>query len=190
MRLPLALAVVLAAPAASADNPRISGEIDFEAGTMDAGDAPGTAAPAGHIAVGRELGNVRLQGEFDVGMWTDDSVPNDAVSGSMTRVGAGVRWHWLALDRGAIRLYVEASVGQQWISAPHIDVRRDDLAVGFGFAQQESLGGKTWLGGHSGIRMMIAGAPAASAACRGTCTTGSRIPDVALMYVLGVELGR
>ena len=190
MRRALVLALVLAGSSARAEEPRITADLDFMAGSAGVGQADGVAAPAAHVAIGRELGAVRLQGDFDIGLWTDESVPESAPrTGSLLHAGAGVRWHWLEIDDHAMRLYAEAGIGMQSISSPHLDVRRGDLSFGLGFVQQERIGDRTWIGGHTGIRVIVADGVAPATTCRGTCP-GSRLPDVALLYVLGVELGR
>ena len=181
--------------AARAEPPRWSGTLDFSAGSMDVAKIDGFAAPDLHLDLGRELGSVRLQAELDYGMWTNDSLPETAArTGAFARVGAGIRWYWMDLDREkTMRIYLEGSAGREWIGGPGVAVARDDAAFGFGFAQEQPLG-KTWLGGHTGVRVLVAGGgtnEVARAACRGTCPVEPhQLPDVAVMYVLGVVFGR
>ena len=198
MRIAPVLVLLLASPAAHADrrdHPRFTGTLDFAFATIPVTGTNNVAAPGGHFDLGRDLGDLRVQAELDVAMLTDGrDHPSDVEppTGSFTRVGAAIRWNWMDLDtrHTGLRLYVEAGAGREWISLPGVSIARNDLAFGFGFAQALPLGG-AFLGGHTGVRVVVSGADATdSPACRGSCPgSGGRLPGVALFYVLGMVVG-
>jgi hypothetical protein len=182
--------------AAHADDARFTATLDFSAGSTGVGPIDGFTAPDGHLDFGVARKDLRLQLELDVGLWTDGSLPETVPnSGTWFRIGSALRWHWtdFGTPDSKLRAYVEAGVGRQWIFSPVIDLARDDVAIGFGLAQEARMG-RSWLGGHTGVRALFSDGVTGSAArvaCRGTCSPAAgRIPDVAIFYVLGVVFGR
>jgi len=184
----LALALCLAGPASAA--PTVTGTLDFAVGSVDVGRVHGFAAPGGHLDVGVGLGDLRLQVELDRALWTDVGAPTDApVSGSFSRLGAGLRWSWLNLgERTGLRLYVEGGLGHQWIAASTAAASRGDLELGFGMAQEARLG-RLVAGGHVGLRALVANPPDVVAA-RASAIAPSRHVDLAVFVVFGGVFGR
>ena len=60
-------------------------------------------------------------------------------SGSLQRIDLGLRWYGWDVGDG-IRRYASVGIGRHQLSFSEIDVVRNDLAFGMGFAQQAKLG--------------------------------------------------
>ncbi len=182
----------LAAPAA-ADSLKFSSTIDFAIGALDVGSVHGFAAPGLHGEVGVEHGAWRLQAEVDTALWSIESRKPE--SGSFNRLGLGLRWCGLDFGSG-MRVYGSVGVGRHRLAFSEIDVARNDIALGFGLAQQAKLG-KTRIGANVGLRLLLANAPDVSvlprAVCRGGCVgTNDAVEhgDLGIMMVMGLELGQ
>jgi hypothetical protein len=182
----------LAAPAA-ADSLKFSSTIDFTIGALDVGTVHGFAAPGLHGEVGVEHGAWRVQGEVDTALWSIESRKPE--SGSFNRLGVGLRWYGLDFGSG-MRVYGSVGVGRHRLEFSEIDVARNDIALGFGLAQQAKLG-KTRIGANVGLRLLVANAPDAGvlprAVCRGGCAGPSaevQHGDLGIMMVMGLELGQ
>jgi hypothetical protein len=167
--------------------------IAFTIGAVDAGPVHGFAAPGGHGELGLEHGTWRIHLEADGGLWSIESRKTE--SGSLQRIGLGLRWYGWDLG-GGIRSYGSLGIGRHQLSFAEIDVVRNDIAFGMGFAQQAKIGGMR-IGGNFGLRLLLAN-PSASAelarvVCRGSCvapTPASQHMDFGLMLTMGFEVGQ
>jgi hypothetical protein len=216
MRSALCVLVTLAAaaPAASEERLVVTGTTEFALGSIDVGPHDGFS-PGGHFDIGASFKRVRVQGEADIGLWSGENKADDeSINGSYRRLGWALRVYWMDLDvrhhgatkKSLLRMYVEAGMGHQWISAekssvvdgklhtePYLDIGRHDMVFGFGMAQEAALG-RAILGGQFGIRVHVAEAPAPNTpfvACRGSCDAPAyRKHDVALFFTMGFRFGR
>jgi len=195
--------------------PVITSTLDIAIGSVDVGAIDGFAAPTAALDVGASIDDVRVQLEGQHGLWTDEGKsrhnqmladPTLALpaSGTFSRIALGVRYYVMNLvyrapaqpREGALRLYVESSVGFERITAPDFLVTRPDLALGFGMAQESPVFAHGLVGGHFGVRAVIAAPVENDVALRTVCR-GCPVPpgvtsrlDVALFVTIGVVFGR
>ncbi len=215
---PITLAATLAAlvlttssaRADSGDDPFGRARTDIGFGMLVGGYSVGPIGGAGvgiHLDVGRQMGPLKLFGEYNllsVGESSYDA--EDPVRGALHRVGLNARYNFAELGGGRHKpiqgaFWLEAGVGRQHVAWYDGGVlTRDDVDVGFGAQFNFKIGRHSdkpkIFGFYYAFKATIAKSPNADESgpptCAGPCdepTTPSPY-DLGLFFNMGLNWGR
>jgi hypothetical protein len=159
-----------------------------------------------HLDVGRQMGDLKLYGEYNFLSIGEAYTEEDPVRGVLHRGGLAARYNFATLGGGRYKpiqgaFWLEAGLGRQYIRWNEGGVlERDDVSFGFG-AQFNFMIGKNSpnpkvLGFYYAFKAMVARAPDADemapATCGGPCDrpTGPSPYDVGAFFNMGLQFGR
>ncbi len=207
-----AVALVLAAAPARADEhdgdafhePRTEVGFGMLAGAYSVGPVGGGAVGL-HLDLGRQMGPVKLYGEYDFLSIGNSASETDPVRGLLHRGGLMVRYNFAEVGGGPYKpiqgaFWLEGGAGRQFV---HWDaggvLERDDVAAGFGgqfnFLLARHSPHPKVLGFYYAFRAFVARSPDAGtmqpATCGGPCDrpTSPSPYDLGLFFNMGLQFG-
>jgi len=208
-----ALALALASAPARADSdgdrfhdPRTEVGFGMLAGGYEVGPVGGGAVGL-HLDLGRQMGPVKLYGEYDfLSIGDSASDTTDPVRGLLHRGSLMARYNVAEIGGGRYKpiqgaFWLEAGAGRQFIhwNAGGV-LERDDVAAGFGgqfnFLLARDTPNPRVLGFYYAFRAVIARSPDADqmqpATCGGPCdrATSPSPYDLGLFFNMGLQFGR